>query len=114
MHVKKRLPHSSLGNRSPFELFISKKPSLNHVIVFSCAELEHNNHPKSKLHCRAIPGIHLGGKRYAVYILECLLSEIVIHSSHVTFDEFSFPRLKFQVSSSEEESESESSLHNYY
>src|SRR5438045_2332499 len=41
MHIKNRIPSASIGNRTPYELWYGRKPSLDHLRIFGCTAWVH-------------------------------------------------------------------------
>lgn len=103
MYVRNRLPHSALGC-SPIERLTGDKPKLHHVRTFGCSAFVFNNHPESKVHARATPGILLGCDDHGVYTVMRRPDRKIVRSVHVTFREDEFPGLeqKSESSSGEE------------
>ncbi len=81
---------------------------MKHVRVFGCSAFVYNEHPKSKAHARAEPGIFLGCNDNGVYMVEKIVDRKLVNSVHVSFDEESFPGLLNSDSSSSGESSSSS------
>ncbi|GAA0149387.1 transmembrane signal receptor [Lithospermum erythrorhizon] len=92
-HIINRLPSSSLGWKSPYELLYHKTPDLETLRVFGCLCFFSNNNPhKTKFDQRAYPGVFVGypmdQKGYKVYDFH---SKRVIVSRDVRFFEHHFP-----------------------
>ncbi|GAA0172513.1 hypothetical protein LIER_41351 [Lithospermum erythrorhizon] len=89
---QQRLPSSNLNWKSPYKIYFSAQPSIDHLKVFGCLCFfsNHSTH-KTKLDPRAIPGVFIGypsgQKGYKVYDL---VSKKVVITRDVKFLEHSF------------------------
>lgn len=68
------MPHRALGNKSPEELFIGKKPEVSHLRIFGCPVYVHiPKEKRSKLDPSGKKGIFVGysdsSKGFRVHIL---------------------------------------------
>jgi len=65
-YIKNRLPHSAHDDNTPYELFFSRKPRLNHLRRFGCVVyatiIKEQRPPNSKFSTRAVKGIFVGYK----------------------------------------------------
>lgn len=83
LYVKNRLPHSPLNGKSPSKILTSRTPS--YVCVLGYAAFVFSHHPKSKVHGKEVPAIHLDENDNGAYILECLGKKKLVSSVHVVF-----------------------------
>jgi hypothetical protein len=88
-YLQNRLPTSKLGNKTPFEAWFNKKPSLDHLRIFGCNAYAHvPSQKRRKLDARAKRYIFVGyssqSKGYRLW--NSATKEIII-SRDVTFDE---------------------------
>ncbi|XP_047264083.1 uncharacterized protein LOC107863671 isoform X2 [Capsicum annuum] len=94
-YIINRIPLSILGNKSPYELFYGKEPSLSHTKVIGCLAFATNLLKEDKFAPKVKKTILLG---YAVvhkgYKLLDIKTNILFVSRDVKFDETIFP---FQI-----------------
>lgn len=72
--------------------------------IIGCKAFVYNEHPLSKVHARAQPGVLLGCSDHGVYRVQLLPSRKIVESVHVAFNEDCFPALETDSSSSNGES----------
>lgn len=87
--------HSSIGF-SPFEKLTGRKPTLKHIKGFRRAAYIYNEHPKSKFHSSAEPGIFPSCNNSGLFTVEPLIDRKVLNPVHVAFGEDSFPGLEME------------------
>jgi hypothetical protein len=74
VYVQNRIPHKILGNKTPEEVFIGKKPEVNHLRIFGCPVYIHvSKEKRTKLEPSRKKGTFVGhsetSKAYRIYIL---------------------------------------------
>jgi hypothetical protein len=89
VYVQNRISHSALGNKTPKEMFIGKKPEVSHLKIIGCPVIIHiPKEKRSKLEPSGKKGIFVGyseqSKAYRIYLPRFRQIEI---SRDVTFDE---------------------------
>lgn len=106
-----RLPSTSLGNRSPYEVLFSTYPNYNHLRVFGCACYPLlRPYATNKLQPRTKQCVFLGYPLgYKGYLYLDPVSERIYISCHVVFDEHVFPFASASPSTSPSHSPSPSS-----
>tara|TARA_R110002050_G_C8952307_1_gene513488 strand:- start:65 stop:4858 length:4794 start_codon:yes stop_codon:yes gene_type:complete len=92
LHVRNRVPTSSLDGMTPYEAFYGVKPDLKYLKPFGCTAYVHI--PKAlrkKLDSTAVKGIFLGyDEQRAAYKVLSVGDSKVLRSRHVTFNESEF------------------------
>jgi len=88
VYIQNRIPHKSLDNTTPEEVFIGKKPSVDHFCIFGSSTYVHVSKDKQKkLDSTSIKEIFVGysfsSKAYRIYIKEGRYLEV---SRDVIFD----------------------------
>jgi hypothetical protein len=89
VYVQNKLSHSTLGFKTPEEMFIGKKPEVSHLKIFGCPVFIHiPKEKRNKLEPSGKKGIFVGycevSKAFRIYIPGHRHIEI---SGDVTFDE---------------------------
>jgi hypothetical protein len=74
IYVQNKSPHKILGNKTPEEVFIGKKPEVNHLRIFGCPVYIHvPKEKRMKLDTSGKNGSFVGysetSKDYRIYIL---------------------------------------------
>ena len=62
-----RRPHTYLNNKTPYQMFYNRLPSLHHFLIFGCvvnAHMPKEHRLNPKLSDRSFTGIYLGGESY--------------------------------------------------
>lgn len=88
-YLQNRLPTSKLGNKTPFEAWFNKKPSLDHLRIFGCNAYVHvPSQKRRKLDARAERYIFVGySSQSKGYRLWDSATKRITISRDVTFDE---------------------------
>ena len=92
--ILNRVPHSTLGGKSPFELMTSAKPKLDMLRVFGCRAFVSRLPKPDKLDARSYLSVYLGydPDQHCHRVWDGDKQQVVL-SRDVTFDESEFPDL---------------------
>ncbi|GKF35345.1 retrovirus-related pol polyprotein from transposon TNT 1-94, partial [Tanacetum coccineum] len=95
-----RFPLVVLGNKTPYEMLMNKKPSYSNLKVFGCLVVESNpSRVTDKMAPRGVPCLFLGYPPHQKgYTLLNLLTHARFVSKDVTFYEHIFPYSKSSMS----------------